>query len=108
MGGREDRESHWLGHIQSWQGSGLTRLEYCQSHGLMRKSFDYWVRRSREAARDAAASPMTLVAARPAAVAPKLGVVSLTVKSAEGWQLSFEALPPARWLRALLTETGTP
>ena len=109
MVAREVRLSHWLvGHVRSWRDSGLTRADYCRAHGLARKSFDYWVRRSREAG-EPAPPTMTLVAARRAVpVTPNIAAQSLTLKSPEGWLLSFDALRPAGWLRALLSEAGAP
>jgi len=34
--------SYWVEHIAAWRASGMSRAEYCQSHGLSRKTFGWW------------------------------------------------------------------
>ena len=31
-----------LGHVQAWRGSGLSRPEYCRTHGLSYGTFMTW------------------------------------------------------------------
>jgi len=42
-----DRQTVWLGHVQSWRASGLPRAVYCQQHGLSPQTFNAWVARQR-------------------------------------------------------------
>jgi hypothetical protein len=34
--------SYWVDHIEAWRASGMSRAEYCQIHGLSRKTFGWW------------------------------------------------------------------
>ena len=34
--------SYWVDHIEAWRESGMSRAEYCQTHGLSRKTFGWW------------------------------------------------------------------
>jgi hypothetical protein len=34
--------SCWVDHIEAWRASGMSRAEYCQIHGLSRKTFGWW------------------------------------------------------------------
>src|SRR3954470_12684293 len=34
--------SYWVEHIEAWRASGVSRSEYCQAHGLSRKTFGWW------------------------------------------------------------------
>ena len=34
--------SYWVDHIEAWRASGMSRAEYCQTHGLSRKTFGWW------------------------------------------------------------------
>src|SRR4051812_49680649 len=34
--------SYWVEHIEAWRASGVSRAEYCQAHGLSRKTFGWW------------------------------------------------------------------
>jgi len=36
-----------LQHINSWQQSGITQVEYCRRHRITLKKFEYWLRKSR-------------------------------------------------------------
>ena len=35
--------SYWVEHIEAWRASGVSRAEYCQAHGLSRKTFGWWI-----------------------------------------------------------------
>ena len=65
----------WAGHIEVWQGSGLSQGAYCRKHGLSKGSMSYWwTRRGKPAAKGSAPAvdivPVPLQALR-AACAPE-------------------------------------
>ncbi len=50
---RHDRE-YWSRHVEEWRSGGLTQKGYCERHGLIYGTMNYWTRklRSREAEAD--------------------------------------------------------
>jgi len=36
------RGRFWLGHIQQWQPSGVTQVEYCRDHKISVAAFKWW------------------------------------------------------------------
>ena len=34
--------SHWRGHVESWQASGLSQKVYCKQHDLKPHNLSYW------------------------------------------------------------------
>ncbi len=50
---RHDRE-YWSRHVVEWRSGGLTQKGYCERHGLIYGTMNYWTRklRSREAEAD--------------------------------------------------------
>lgn len=38
-------ELEWRGHVDSWQVSRLSQVEYCRKHSLDKANFSYWKRR---------------------------------------------------------------
>ena len=42
----EEKQRLWKHHLEQWQASGLSQVEYCRKHGLNIKSFRYHKRRS--------------------------------------------------------------
>ena len=37
----------WINHLEAWQRSGMTQVEYCQTYGLHEKTFSNWKTRLR-------------------------------------------------------------
>lgn len=104
MGTRQEQASQWLGEVARWRASGLSRAAYCAREGLSVSAFGYWVSKANRGAQ--MPTPLTLVAARPQWLATsaqsQMNAGGLTLRTPEGWQLSFAQCPPARWLRDLL------
>lgn len=40
--GRQSKQAFWNRHIETWQQSGLTQVDYCQKHDLNKHTFLYW------------------------------------------------------------------
>jgi len=40
-----EKRRFWQEHIEGWQESGLTQVEYCRQHNLIHPRFTYWKRR---------------------------------------------------------------
>ena len=41
----EQKRSYWKQHIESWQETGLTQVEYCRQHNLKHHQLVYWKKR---------------------------------------------------------------
>ncbi len=41
----EQKRTYWKQHIDSWQETGLTQVEYCRQHDLKHHQLVYWKRR---------------------------------------------------------------
>jgi len=41
----EQKRSYWKQHIDSWQQTGLTQVEYCRQHNLKHHQLVYWKKR---------------------------------------------------------------
>ncbi len=41
----EQKRTYWKRHINSWQETGLTQVEYCRQHDLKHHQLVYWKRR---------------------------------------------------------------
>ena len=41
------REDFWHSHIEQWRQSGLSKMAYCQHHGLTYHQMMYWSHKSR-------------------------------------------------------------
>lgn len=54
------RQSFWEKHIQCWQKSSLTQVDYCRQNNLKIKSFRYWKRRLNELAEEIRFVPVRL------------------------------------------------
>jgi hypothetical protein len=39
---RPQGQSYWAEHVEAWRASGISRAEYCRTHGLSRKTFGWW------------------------------------------------------------------
>ena len=41
----EQKRAYWKQHIESWQQTGLTQIEYCRRHDLKHHQMVYWKKR---------------------------------------------------------------
>ena len=41
-GTRQSRKAYWSHHLETWQKSGLTQVEYCLQNRLNKHTFTYW------------------------------------------------------------------
>lgn len=41
----EKLRKFWKSHLSKWAESGLTQVEYCRQHNLIRHRFAYWKKR---------------------------------------------------------------
>ena len=41
----EQKRTYWKQHIDSWQETGLTQVEYCRQHNLKHHQLVYWKKR---------------------------------------------------------------
>ncbi len=41
---RHDRE-YWSRHVEEWRSGGLTQRAYCERHGLVYGTMNYWTRK---------------------------------------------------------------
>lgn len=107
-GKRAAQAQQWQAHVQRWRASGLSRQAYCAGEELSVSAFGYWVSKAKRDEATACLEPLTLVAGR----APWLDaggrdeVHALSLRSPEGWELSFARCPPASWLRDLFAGVG--
>jgi len=89
--------SHWVSHIEAWQGSGLSQAAYCRQQGINGRTFaarlsDY--RQSRQG------TAVTLI---PVQITPLPPTVEPLVLSAGGrHRLELPLTTSASWLAELL------
>jgi|WetSurMetagenome_2_1015567.scaffolds.fasta_scaffold100648_1 hypothetical protein len=38
----EEKRKKWKNHMEAWDVSGITQVEYCRLHGLSVHQFTYW------------------------------------------------------------------
>lgn len=94
------RQQFWMKHVEAARRSGQTLIRYARVHGLPVGSLYNATSRSKRANRGevVAGSAFVPVTIEASALAP----VRCRLQHAAGWQLEFEHLPDARWLRELL------
>jgi len=39
---RQSKKEYWSHHLDSWQKSGLSQVQYCQQNQLNKHTFTYW------------------------------------------------------------------
>jgi len=94
-----ERHAFWAGHLKACSKSGLTKVAYCQQHGLKIKSFYYWQRRNRPVT-----GPVTLVPVSVQTSSVNTSPDGLVLRHNTGWSLHLPAdLSPA-WIAHLLRE----
>jgi hypothetical protein len=98
-----EKRREWEGRIAAWLASGLTRRAFCERERLKRPTFDYWHRRIRSEAAQAAVPRMTLV---PVALEQLAEDRRWVLKSPRGWELSLPASTETDRLAMLLERLG--
>jgi hypothetical protein len=100
----------WMNHVAQQPASGLSPTQYCERHGLERKSFYNWQSKARllaqraltmeSQARSNADHPQRFVPVRIAASAIQAAPSSsaCTLQLSSGLRLEMAALPPPDWL----------
>lgn len=86
----------WSEHVAKWRASELTRIEYCQQHGLRLKTFIYQINRDQ----GGPARKLTLVPVKVGAATPSCGEVVL--RGPKGWSVTMGGDVSAAWLGDLL------
>lgn len=71
-------------------------------------AFGYWVSKANRSSSAQGCEPLTLVAGQAPWLESRGGdeAAALSVRSPEGWELSFARCPPASWLCDLLAGAG--
>jgi hypothetical protein len=88
----DERRTFWAEHIKACSESGLTKVAYCQQHGLKIKSFYYWQRRNRPSV----VGPVTLVPVSVKTFAANTSPDELVLRHHTGWSLQLPSnLAPA-------------
>jgi hypothetical protein len=85
----------WSEHIAKWRISELTRIAYCQQHGLGLNAFAYQVKRLQ----NGQARKLTLV---PVKVDAALTCGEVVLRGAGGWSLTLANDVSSAWLGDLL------
>ena len=56
----EQKRSYWKQHIDAWQETGLTQVEYCRQHSLKHHQLVYWKKRFLKTETDVSFVPIKL------------------------------------------------
>ena len=56
----EQKRTFWKQHIDSWQETGLTQVEYCRQHNLKHHQLVYWKKRFLKTETDVSFVPLKL------------------------------------------------
>ena len=56
----EQKRTFWKQHIESWQETGLTQVEYCRQHNLKHHQLVYWKKRFLKTETDVSFVPLKL------------------------------------------------
>ena len=59
----ESRSEHWAAHVAAWRRSGLSQREYCDRHGLVKRTMSHWVWRLKAVELEQVEQPMVELAA---------------------------------------------
>lgn len=86
----------WSEHVAKWRTSALTRIEYCQQHGLALNAFIYQINRRQ----DGPAKKLTLVPIKIGDATPSCGEV--VMRGPKGWSITMAGDVSAAWLGDLL------
>jgi len=96
--------TQWQRHVEAWRESGLSQADYCQQHGLNRKTFSLWTRRDQGAPSMNRGTSLELISVQ---VSPSVPVATaeasaLLLRLPHGAQLELSTAVPPRWLAELL------
>ena len=84
-------------HIEAWQSSGLTQVEYCRKHSINAKTFSNWLRRFRSEQVAHSVSPLV-----PVEIKPNTSLDCLSLHLKQGYTLKLSANVSPQWLGDLL------
>ena len=56
----EQKRSYWKQHVESWQKTGITQVEYCRQHNLKHDQLVYWKKRFLNTDTDVSFVPLKL------------------------------------------------
>lgn len=100
MTAKAEKQQTMFALIETWQGSGQTQKEFCQSHGLAYSAFHYWYKKYRghQALRQPSAAFVPVTIQSKGAGSP---VVELVWP--DGKRLNFYQAVEVSWLKALLS-----
>lgn len=95
--------SKWRQHIEHWQSSGLSQVEYCLQQRLNARTFaarlcEY---RKQPAAESVALVPVQMAPAEPASVVAPAGA-AMVFTHIQGHRLELSSSVPAAWVAELL------
>ena len=55
----------WRAHLQAWQKSGLSGMEYCRQHNLSYHAFNYWKKKCHHSAQEPCLVPVPVTRGMP-------------------------------------------
>ncbi|WP_426994245.1 IS66 family insertion sequence element accessory protein TnpA [Methylomonas sp. CM2] len=95
--------SKWRQHIEEWQGSGLSQVEYCVQEGINVRTFtarlcDY---RKRPAVESVALVPVQIEQPEPASVVTP-AAAAMVLTDVHGYRLEISSSVSAGWVAELL------
>jgi hypothetical protein len=67
----QEKRAHWQQHIDQWQQSGLSQIEYCRRNQIKKYQWRYWKKRLTASQSPAMLVPVTI----PSQSAPCLRVI---------------------------------
>ena len=77
----EQKRSYWKQHIDSWQETGLTQVEYCRQNNLKHHQLVYWKKRFLKTETDVSFVPIKLEDLLDIPAAPQSASLSLVINN---------------------------
>jgi hypothetical protein len=77
----EQKRSYWKQHIDAWQKTGLTQVEYCRQHNLKHHQLVYWKKRFLKTETDVSFVPIKLEDLLDIPASPENASLSLVVNN---------------------------
>lgn len=81
-------------HISNCATSGMTQVEYCNTHGIKKATFAYWMKRRRDAAQKETVGFIPINTKAPGGL--------LEVQFANGTLVRFEGVIDIKYLKELI------
>lgn len=78
---RQSKEEHWNYHIENWQQSGITQVEYCQKNDLNKHTFQYWKKKRSQTEKIRPLLPVSILNETFSATSSYSGGLSLSVSN---------------------------